>query len=301
MANTIAAGLKLDVILDEALRAFSKEILPLKAFSTAFYDQPLHGTNKVSVPYFPLESAASTDFDGTYVFGNTDTQLREVTINKRKYQSMSFTSSEVARQPQLRPEEYGRVKGQKLAEDVITDILSLVTAANYGAAGFTGLAATFDSDDVVDIGMACTQANWPRIGRSLILSPAYYAGLIKDKDIKSSPSVSITDEAMKAGRIPQLHGFGVHETIMIPANAENLVGMVVYSSAVLVAFSPIAPAPDVLNQLTDYRSVTDPASGITLEYRAWGSADTDTAKAVIECNYGFGKGEAAAIKRMVSA
>lgn len=301
MANTIAAGLKLDVILDEALRAFAKEMLPIKSFSTAFYDQPLAGTDKVSVPYFPLESAASTDFNGTYAFGNTEVQLRDVTVNKRKYQSMAFTSSELARQPQLRPEEYGRVKGQKLAEDVITDILSLVTIANYGAAGFTGAASTFDSDDVSDLAMACTNAKWPRIGRSLILSPAYYNALLKDKSIKTSPSVSVTEQALLAGQVPQLAGFNVHETLLIPGNAENLVGMAVYSSAILVAFSPIAPAQDVLDVLTDYRAVTDPASGLTLEYRAWGSPDTDTAKAVIECNYGYGKGETAAISRMMSA
>lgn len=46
---------------------------------------------------------------------------------------------------------------------------------------------------------------------------------------------------------------------------------------------------------------TDPQTGLTLEYRAWGDADSDTSKEIIECNYGFGVGESAALKRIVSA
>ena len=44
----------------------------------------------------------------------------------------------------------------------------------------------------------------------------------------------------------------------------------------------------------------DPQTGLTLEYRAWGDADTDASKEIIECNYGFGVGEKAALKRIVS-
>jgi hypothetical protein len=40
---------------------------------------------------------------------------------------------------------------------------------------------------------------------------------------------------------------------------------------------------------------------LTLEYRRWGDPDIDTAKQVIECNYGFGLGEEAALKRIVSS
>jgi hypothetical protein len=47
--------------------------------------------------------------------------------------------------------------------------------------------------------------------------------------------------------------------------------------------------------------VQDPDTGIYIEYRAWGDPDSDSFKEVIECNYGFAMGEAAALKRMVSA
>jgi len=300
-ANTIDSSLQVDEILDAALRAFMEDILPLRGFCTAFYDQVLKGTDKVVVPYYPLETADSKDFDGTYVFEPGDTQAREVTINRRKYQPMAYTSAEKARQPKLNPEELGRIKGQKLAEDVIADVLSIVTAANFGAASLTTAANAFDSDDVADLQGVCDVAKWPQVGRSLILSSAYMTALAKDDAIKSSPSQSITEEALREGKCQRLNSFNLRPTNLVPANGENLVGMAAYMSAILVAFSPIEPAEEIRKLMSDYRSITDPASGLTLEYRAWGAPGSDTVYRVIEANYGSGLGEAAAIKRIVSA
>jgi len=175
MANTIAAGLKLDLILDSAMTAFKQTLMPLAMIATAFYDMPLEGTNKALVAYYPIETAASKDFNGSYVCDkSTDTQTKEVTVNKRKYQPLSYTSEELRRQPRFDPEKLGALKGAKLAEDIMTDIFSVVTAANYGAAAFTGAAGDFDVDDVIDLEATLTaakgwlwQQRWPYLhGRS---------------------------------------------------------------------------------------------------------------------------------------
>lgn len=102
-------------------------------------------------------------------------------------------------------------------------------------------------------------------------------------------------------QFPQIHSFSFATSNVIPANAEALVGMIVYRSAILVGFSPIEPAPEVMKQLNDYRIVSDDDIGISLEYREWGDPDTDTAKRTIEVNYGKAVGEAAALKRIASA
>jgi hypothetical protein len=87
-ANTVDSELNLNTILDSALRAFKSAVIPLTAFATIFRDVVLKGTNKVEVPYFPLVTAASKDFDTCYVFDDSYAQdKREVTINKRKYQN----------------------------------------------------------------------------------------------------------------------------------------------------------------------------------------------------------------------
>jgi hypothetical protein len=297
--NTISSELQITNILDAALRALKQSLIPLQAFTTVYRDVPLLGTDKVAVPFHPLESAASADFNGTYAIANSTTNVREITVNKRKYQSMGFTSSELARQPQLNLTEIGMKKGFKLAEDVIKDVLSVITNANFGSAVHTGAAGNFDISDVIDIRQACDLAYWPQTNRSLFIDAAYDANLLKQTNITKALEFG-GSEAIRQGRIPQLVGFNYFPSTLIPANGENLKGFAVTDNAILVAFSPVPPAGAVAN-VVNYQSVTDPETGLTVEYRSWADADTDSTKDVIEVNYGYARGDAAAIKRIVSA
>lgn len=298
---TIPADLKLDTILDTALEEFSKMLLPLRAFSTVFNDVMLQGTDKIVVPYYTLETAASKDFNGVYLFDDGSHDSREVTINKRKYQSLSLSSKEIARQPYLNAEVIGRMKGKKLAEDVLKDILSIVTLANYGNHIWSGAADSFDVNDVSDIETALTNANWPASGRNLLLNPTYSGALRKDEPLLFAEHSGDGGALLRTGQVQPIFGFeGFYSSPVIPGNGETLVGMACFPSCILTAFSPIEPAADVRQGMTDYRAVSDPETGITLEYRQWGDPNTDTSRRVIEANYGFDKGEAAALKRIIT-
>jgi hypothetical protein len=284
-----------------ALEALRLQLLPLRAFSIAFNDVQLEGTNKLVVPYFPLEAAASTNFNQAngYVFGDTYSQgEREVTIDKRKYQPLSIASSTFARQPNLDAEAIGKQKGIKLAEDVMTDILSAITIANFGAAVFTGAASTLDFAAVNEtIGGACDVANWPNLGRALILKSAYYRNIVTDLgDVSKYGS----DDPVKRGVLQNVAGFeDIYNNQSIPANAENLVGFACMPSAMLVGFSPIAPKDG--GRIIEYETMSDEDTGLTVEYRRWFDADMDLEKTVLEVNYGYAKGEEAALKRIQSA
>ncbi len=300
--NAIDSDLQLDVVLESAMEAFKEALTPLALFCIAFQDVALKGTNKMQVPYYPLETAASKDYDGSYKFDvGTDTQAKEVTINKRKYQSLAWTSEERRRQPKFDPETLGRIKGLKLAEDILTDIWSLFTVANYGAAAFTGGAADFDVDDVIDLEVVVETAKWPASGRGLLLKPAYVGGLKKDMNANGGMATFARDSNGNLTNFPGLHSFAFATSNVIPANAINLIGAAVYRSAMLVGFAPIEPDPAVMAQLNDYRIQSDDDIGISLEFREWGDADSDTAKRTIEVNYGYARGEAAAAKLLVSA
>jgi len=301
MATTISNELKLNVVLDSALIALREALLPLNSFSTVYNSVPLQGTDKIAVPFFPLATDATSDFNGTYSFGDTNAiNSREITVNKRKYQALSFTSAELARQPYFNPEQLGFLKGRKLAEDILKDILSVVTLANYGAPIHTGTASTFDTDDLITIKTLLDQARWPKVSRTIILDNSYEGALLKDSTIKNTAAVG-TSTAIQQGRLPQIAGFDVIGTNLIPGNSQNLVGMVALPESILVAFSPVQPAPGVRDNLTAYETATDPETGLTIEYRSWGDPNTDTEKAVMEVNYGFAKGQEEALKRIISA
>ena len=88
MATTISSELKLNVVLDSALVALREALLPLNSFSTVYNSVPLQGTDKIAVPFFPLATDATSDFNGTYSFSDTNAiNSREITVNKRKYQA----------------------------------------------------------------------------------------------------------------------------------------------------------------------------------------------------------------------
>ena len=133
--------------------------------------------------------------------------------------------------------------------------------------------------------------------RGMLLKSSYMANV--KKDIKSSGGLSNFGFSA-LGELPNLLGFGFSKFNRLPHNNEKLQGFVVYPSAIMVALAPIPPTANVMKQLSTYTTYTDPQTGLTLEYRAWGDADTDASKEIIECNYGFGVGEKAALKRIVS-
>lgn len=305
-ANTIGADLKRNVILQEVVRAFAIKLAPLRAFSTVFNAQRLEGTDKVAVPYFPLVGTASTDFVAAngYVMGDSAQDDKDVTIDKRKYQPIRFDSSEIARQPALNLMQIAVMKAEKLAVDVFANVLSVVTNANYGAAALVGAAGTFDAADVVDLKGVADTANWPTTNRSLIIKSAYDVNLLKANVITATQlswqnygSVS----PIQDGIVPRLAGFDIYTTEQIPANGENLTGLICTPSAVLVATSPINPAEEVRSQLSKYEIVVHPTLGIGFEYRCWGNPDFDQRREIIECNYGFAVGEAAGLERITSA
>jgi hypothetical protein len=283
--NTLAAGLKRDAVMQTVVRDFALRVLNLNAFSTVFSNVPLEGTNKVQVPYYGLDENESRAFEagtGYTVVGTTTTGVREITVGTgatnggRWFQDLAFTSEEMARQPWLKTLELAKQKAEKLASDIVADVLSVVTAANYGAAVIAELPDGFDSDDIANLVTACK--TWPQQGRSLFLDTAYHVGLLKDASFKAALNAA-SDSAIKEGRLnPRVFGFDYVENPTIPANGEGLVGFACHKSAVLVAFAPVPPIQEVRDAGTSYRIFTDPVSGIALEYRSFGDNVLDRAR-----------------------
>lgn len=301
MANNIATTLQRDGIMNGAMMALREAIPALSLFATTFEANPLlRGSNKVVVEYHPLDTQPSKDFTyaNGYVFDqDTNTASREVTINKRKYKDLSFTSEELMRQPHLNVEKKGMRAGQKLIEDVFADILGIVTAANYPALYGPVAAGAFFPDDLQDIDTIADELKWPRSGRSMMINHAYEGNLLKDAVFYKERYGE--NNAISESRLPRLRGFDIGTTAYIPDNGENLQGMAIYESAILLGFAPIKPAAD--GDTITYETLSDPdGSGLTIEFREWFDRKFDTMRRTIELNYGTGTGEEDAIIRIPS-
>lgn len=291
-----SAGLKLDTIMWKAARALKKRLSPILSLSTVMRDQPLTETDTIKVPFYSLETLASKDFDGSYDFEGADggNGFKDVVVNRRKYQALEFTSKELRRNSVLDLGMILDLKIEKLAEDVLDDIFSVVTQADFGEAILETSAANFDRNDVADLRVALTQARWPKVGRSLLLESAYEGNLVKDL---LQVDKSGTDAALREGSSGRLVGFDIYDHPNMPENGERLVGAAILPFAILTAFSPIEPADEVRANMSDYRKYTV-EGGLTLEYRSWGDPNSDSAKRVVEINYGSKKGDTAQLKRI---
>jgi len=304
--NTVDTALKRTVILQQAVRDFATRVLPLRLLSTVYSDVPLQGTDTITVPYYPLQTAASSNFtdgDGTggtgYQFGQaTTTNKAQITVNKRKYQPIDYSSREFQFQPFFDAARLGAINAEKLGVDILTDILSVVTNANFGAAVKTVNVATMTSDDIADMRAAANLVSWPDIGRSLIVDSTVDQSLMKDSAYKVALNIG-TASVIQGGKFPNLSGFDYAWMPNLPSNGENLIGFTAFASAILSAFCPVAPAPGVRAQLVSYQIATDAATGISLNYRHWGLAQADRDFEVIESNYGYIKGVSNAIQRIV--
>lgn len=302
MPITINAALKRDVLLTTAMRAFKNRILPILAFANKFESVPLQGTNIVTVPYISLASGASTDFvagTGYTTATNQTIGVKQVNVNKRKYRMVAFTSDEWNRQPFLKQDELIAVEAEKLADDVLADVWSLITAANYAGTTLAAAAASaFDLDEVLALRRLCSEANWPLVGRSLLLDSTFWENLHKDTRLGNQNYGSTG--AVREGRIDgKIGGFTPYEVPLVPANGlEKIAGFVAVPSALMFASAPIQPHPTLTRTVVDYSRVSDPDTGLTLEYRAFGDPIKDVVNEVIEVNYGYAVGEAAALKRI---
>lgn len=305
MANTVDSKLARSEMLDAALIAFRKRVITLRnIFSTTFAAGIRENSNKVEVPFFPLHAAASTTRAAGETYSSkaaaTATNAVEVTLDKSKLQSLLFTNEERVRNRFLDPVQLGIQAGNKLAIDILTDIFSVFTAANYpGTTLAATLAADFDYTSLTELGRKCHDDDWPDEGRAFICKPAYHEAVLNGAP--STLRVSPSDPQYREGMVDRAAGFDIFPFASLPANAQNLVGVACLPPAVLVGFAPLEPTEAIRSQLYDYEVMTDPETGIVLEFVHLAIGDSRTEVQAIESHYGYQVGDPAAAKRVFSA
>jgi hypothetical protein len=294
MANALT-NVNDTIISQAAFDAFTSAISPMMAFSTSLTADTAKKGDSVRVLTVPAQDAAA-NFAGTYTMQDADATGVDVDINKHKFVSWALTDTEISNSSLISLERFGYQKGFQLAKAVLQDVWSVVTNANF-ANKTISTAANFDSDDVADIMGAVDVLNWPENMRSMILSSPYYTALIKDNTVQGTLGVG-GSEVLRSGVVGQLHGFDLYKSNLIPANAENLTGIVARPEAMAVAMRYLAPQAG--NKYFAAGPISD-ASGITIGFRDWYDEDTGTRKKVLECVYGYKVINGSALYRIVSA
>jgi hypothetical protein len=296
MSNTLT-NVKDIKVAQRALQPFMSNLLPVTAFSTDFSPLPADKLDTVRVPLVGAPSQSS-DFAGDYS-ANADSTVTvvPVTLSRHKYKTVHVTAKENAETALNVLETLVEAAAQQLAQDVLVDIFSCITAANFGAPGIAALAATaFDYKKVLALRESCGNAKMPPNPRSLVLDSGYYTNMLADDVVAKSFNLNLNAPAVTEGMVKRIAGFNLHETTLIPSDhAEKLVGFAAHSSAVAVAMRYLQPVADYQQA----GAVTDPVTGMTFGYLRFTDTRANKVFVTLECLYGFSPAKTDGLKRVV--
>ena len=296
MSNTLT-NLKDIKVAQKALTPFTAQLMPVSSFSTNFGPQPSDKGDTVRVPLVGAPSV-SADFAGDYTAGSDSTVTTlPVTLDKHKFKTVHVTARESSETAMDLLDVLVSAAAQQLAQDVLLDILSVVTAANFGTPGIPALAATsFDYKKVLSLREACGTAKMPPNPRALVLDAGYYTNLLADEVVAKSFNLNLSAPGVTDALIRRLAGFDMHETVVIPSDhSEKLVGFAVHPSAVAVAMRYLQPVADYQQA----GAVTDPQTGMTFGYLRFTDTRANKVFVTVECLYGFAAARAGGLKRIV--
>lgn len=295
---TVSGSLVQADVLNVFLTAFKRKLLKFNGvFSTVFNGRLDGNSDTIQVPYIPLDSEGSVLMEDGDKYSDhasdAEVQAKAIQVNKRRVAVLSTTSKQRARNRFIPVEQLMMQKAEALASDVLADILSVFTAANFpGTTIAATAAADFDFTSAAQLRELAESADWQEDGRSLILKPSYITGLFA-----GLPNVTLTqlgDRYVTEGKLPRVETFAPIEFNRLPHNGERLRGVACLPSAVGVAFAPIEPESEVREKLSIYEPMTDEETGLQLTYKSWGDPDADSAFRVVECTYGYAPIETAA-------
>ena len=297
MANTIT-DLK-DVRLSQnALLPWMETLLPLSAFSTNFSPDAADKLDTVKVPVIGAPSASS-DYAGDYT-ANADSEASSVavTLDRHKYKTVHLTAKEAATTSIPLLEKLVTTAAQQLAIDVMSDIFTSITAANFGTPAIPAISAEdFGYKTIIKIREACAAAKMPQDSRALVLDNSYFSALLADDIVAKSFITPLAQQGVVEAKVNRIAGFNVFETGCVPDNGENLVGFAAHPSSLAIAMRYLTP----IANYDEAGAVTDPVTGLTFGYLRYTDTKSNKVYITLEALYGFKVVRPAGLQRIVSA
>jgi len=314
MANTWN-GMTFTNIAQRGFSAFKKRLVSLRAFTTDFSDDVAQQGDTVSTRIIPAASAAQDlqddhSGDRSDAAGNTTTTARSVTLNQQPISGFHLTDEEAAKiaagvwnDTLIRKIES---HGYAVANHMLAYVFNLITASNFSNLAFTGLASTFDLDDVMDINAVLAAAGWPvddELAIAMVLNPSYRTALKKDGAIQDLSKSGI-DGVISRGALDQVDIFRLYQAATLPPSggtpaSENLVGFVATPDSIAIAQRVVMPQD--VGDLLHFEVMEDPETGANVVYRAWYDRAYGKVNHTFETLYGAAKGNTEALQRIRSA
>lgn len=300
MSNSLA-GINLADIANKSLSALLPKLPAVTGFATDFTSEVAGAFSTVTtrVPGSLTASNLSTGYANNAQTATTT--AKTVTLGPVSGIVVGFTDEEVSKSTfGARLTDLFVTPGvNAVASGMVNGMVALVTSANYGAAGFTGEASTFNAGEAADFASRLTEANVPTEDRSLVVTAPYYNALVKDAAATVAYAFAIGADGIKEHKAPRIHGLNVVEYAGLTSpSGENLVGFGGGKQGIITAMrAPAVPQ----NFVGEIETVADPDSQVIIQLRRWYSADLGQTFMSLASIYGSAVGVAGNLKRLISA
>ena len=254
MANTIAAAPA--VLAVGVIKSLANRLPMLSGFSTVFTTSVQNGGAVIAVPLIGTSTATEFGADGYLSGDDASTSLSNVTLKHFKVSSR-FSPLDIRQYGvQFFATNFAETAAIALSQACMTEINSLITAANYSSNTVTGVALSYA--EVVAAQKTLDDAKAPD-KRALVLNNTYISDLRSDASIIAA--FQLGANVISTGSLGTIGGAQVYQFSNMSGNSENLAGFICGADAIAVATAlPFNEIPGA-----DVSQATDPATGLSVQ------------------------------------
>ena len=254
MANSLAAAPA--VLSAGVIKALANRLPMLSGFSTVFTSSVQNGGAVIQVPL--IGTSTATEFGADGYLSQDDATVTSSSVTLKHFKVSSRFSPLDIRQygVQFFATNFAETAAIALSQACMTEINSLITAANYSANTVTGVA--LDYAEVVAAQKTLDDAKAPD-KRALVLNNTYISDLRSDASIIAA--FQLGANVISTGSLGTIAGAQVYQFSNLSGNSQNLSGFLCGADAIACATAlPFNEIPGA-----DVGQATDPATGLSVQ------------------------------------
>lgn len=286
MPTLIDAKLNDDIIVTTGLEAFTAALAALNLFSTDYSKDAVSKGAALEVPL--IGSIDASDVENDYETATGKLGAVTVTMSGYAKATVGLTDRQFAESSSASLNKFANQMGNAVAAKVITGIFANITKANFPT-GLTPSAGMTVMDLLTMARGKFGELKVPLSDRAYFPSASAYTALAKDPSVQVASALAYGGtEYVRDGIIPRLLGFNLFESNILPSNSAAPNGFIVHPSALAVATRAVPPSDS--KGYLEFRTVSDPATGITMSYRRHYASGAGKHFMTFECCYGSAVG-----------
>jgi len=272
-----------EIFANSAIEGLAKILLPISRFARNFSPSSGQRGDQILVPL--ISTLTATTFSAYNICDGTKT-VATINLNKHKIVSVGQSDITYHSSSESNLRDFGYQMGKALGTLILTDILSLVTTANFASVAAVSV-SEFDTVEFRAARLALNKSNVPTEPRVALIEADPYDNLLSVTNFVQA--YMFKDSAvLQEGRIMRALGMDFYEHNGLFTAANSVMALCAHPDAIAIGMRYLAPQEG--HNYTEAAPVTDSETGLTLGLRDHYDENTGTRFINLEALYGYSVG-----------